>query len=80
MQVNMAQIQLNIPNDEMPRIKEAFKAMLQEGDAVDINNPTDQEILILYKSFLKNVTLKRVLDYEKTLYYSQFEVDNINIT
>lgn len=46
----MAQLIINIPNDKIDRLKIALIRLLKEGEAVDLENPTNEEIRLKAKS------------------------------
>ena len=58
----MATISITVPNETTARLKPIFKRMLREGEAIDLENPTNAEILAKAKSFLidslRNITQK----------------------
>jgi len=75
----MAQLIIEIPDVQLPRVIAAFGALVQEGDAVDIENPTNQEILIIVKTYVSNTLIRRVNDYEKVIHTSEFTPVSLDI-
>lgn len=50
----MAQITITIPDTYVPRLKTALKRLLKDGDAEDLENPTNEEIRLKAKSICIN--------------------------
>ena len=75
----MAQLIIEIPDVQLPRVITAFGALVQEGDAVDVENPTNQEIVIIVKTYISNALIRRVNDYEKVIHTSEFTPVSLDI-
>ncbi len=76
----MAQLIITIPDEQIPRITAAFNHLLEDGDAVDLENPTGLEI----KAKLEDITRQRILDmvlrYEHQKTINDFVFEDLNIT
>lgn len=76
----MANLTVTIPDLQIPRIIAAYKHLLDEGEAVDLDNPTGLEIQAkLQQLVIENIklTLERL---EKKFHSTSFVFDDINIT
>ena len=76
----MAELILDIPDPFIPRIVEAIKPILVEGDAVDIENPTNGEVAAKLKEYLVMITKKFVKKHERIVVNTDFEFIDIPIT
>lgn len=75
----MANITNTIPDNQILRVKNAFVSRLQDGDASDMENPTNQEILVVVKRYLSDTIKRVVLDYERHKYQIEFIENDIDI-
>lgn len=76
----MADLTINIPDPEIPRIITAFKRILVEGEAVDLDNPTPAEISAKLKTICIE-TLKNMLkSIEKQIDREEFTFDDLDLT
>lgn len=64
----MANITIEIPSEQLPRIITAMKLRLVTGDAVDLDNPTNQEIIDNIKKTWIEGLKKIVSDHEHREY------------
>lgn len=76
----MAIIQIEILDEHVPRIVAAYKMRLAEGDAVDMENPTDAEVLAVLKRHWKQVTKKEVDAFEENAHRIEFSPTDLDIT
>lgn len=75
----MAQLELDIPDIHIPRIVEAIKPFLEEGDAVDLENPTNAEAAAKLKQYLIKYIKNFVLNSERANYSQSFIFEDIPI-
>lgn len=76
----MAQFTIEIPDDKIDRVKTALKRLLVEGEAIDLENPTNVEIRDKAKSICVK-HLKAVLKEQATiLNYENFVYELIDIS
>jgi hypothetical protein len=76
----MAQLILEIPDPVIPRLRAATIRILDEGDAVDLENPTDLEIVNKLKSLCIQRLTKLVFDFEKFEHKQNFSYTDMSIT
>jgi hypothetical protein len=76
----MAQVTLTIPDAALPRISEALKRILREGEAVDLQNPTNAELGAKLKSLCIDYIKATVKSLEQQINIEQFVFTDINIT
>ena len=76
----MAIIQFDINNQDVPRIKEAYKNLLEVGDAVDLENPTNDELVAKLKSVAITNIRAIVLSFERTEAWKLFDFKELDIT
>lgn len=76
----MAQLIITIPDIQIPRVIDAYRHLLVEGDVVDLESPTGLEI----KAKLEAITRQRIEDmvlrYEHQKAIDDFIFEDINIT
>lgn len=76
----MATLTINLPDAVLPRVVSAFKPKLEEGDAVDLENPTNAEIAAKVKSFMIKMTKRVVENYEKQVDAEQFSFTDLGMS
>jgi len=76
----MAQLTIDIDDVHLPRIKEAMIPFLQEGDAVDLLNPTNAEVAAKLKVVLITKIKQVVSDYEKATYINSYVMEVMAIS
>ncbi len=76
----MADITITIPDEHVPLVKEAYTLRLAPGDAVDMENPTDAEVLVVLKRHWIQVTKKEVDAFQQNKHRIEFSPTNINYT
>ena len=76
----MASLTITIPDNTLTRVKTALKRLLVTGEAVDLENPTNDEI----KAKIKSLCIKHIKDklkeQEIQITYESFSFTDINLT
>lgn len=76
----MAQLTITIPDVQLPRIIAAYKHRIQEGEAVDVNDPTPSEI----KAKLEQIAIENIIAdvnmYEAQVNTDSFVFDDLGIS
>lgn len=76
----MASLTITIPDIQIPRILTALTRILKEGEAVDLENPTNEEIRLKLKSLCIKHIKDKLKEQETILNYEAFEFEDINIS
>ena len=76
----MAEFTIDIPDNQVPRLVTAVKKELIEGDAVDLENPTPEEIRLKAKSTCIEFLKKLVLNSEVQDNRTAFVFEDIGMT
>ncbi len=76
----MATIEINIPDEYISLIVEAYKSKMVQADAADIENPTGAEILKVVKRHWAEVTKIEVDIYREKLHREQFTPTDLEMT
>jgi hypothetical protein len=76
----MAELTINIPDGQIPRLRDAAKTQMVEGDAVDLENPTNQEVISKLQELCIERLMTLVQSYERHVNNSQFVFDDLNMS
>lgn len=76
----MAQLTLDIPDEIIPRLREAVTPMMIEGDAVDLENPTTQEVVAKVRQICISRLRDVVMGHEAREYRVTFDYVEMGIT
>ena len=76
----MAEFTIDIPDNQVPRLVTAVNKELIEGDAVDLENPTSEEIRLKAKSICIDHLKTLVLNSEIQIHEDSFLFEDIGMT
>ena len=75
----MAQLIIEIPDLQLPRIIATYKHRIQPGEAVDVNDPTPSEIKAKLEQIAKENIIADVLKYEAQVNTDSFIFNDLGI-
>jgi hypothetical protein len=76
----MADLTITIPDPQIPRIIAAITPFIEEGDAVDIENPTGAEASAKLESYLRIYIENFVRNQERKIHQESFEFTDLGLT
>ena len=76
----MANITVTIPDEQLPRIVEMIKPRLMEGEAVDLENPTNAEISAKVKELWIETLKNNLFNFEQQIIKDSFTYSDVGMT